>query len=443
MLAVLLIVIAGVTVLIMLEMNSKVHEEQEKTGWIDTHRFLGYLFLVLFAFMLAFMVFKVGSFREDMPIPVTILALLLIPLIMIKVVIARQKTQISTKLILLGTAIFGLSFGLTGITAKYHASHGWDFPSLFLTNVGSKDMESVEPGQIIMSRKCNKCHSLERVYTTAVADWSPTVNKMAALDYPNITSSEVKEIVDYLNQQQARRKQQKLQSDTERGRKLVSSKCTHCHTLDRVFRADMNEQRWNETIDDMVKIMGIPDYLSAQDKRDIVSFLSHRREERRELWAGTENEQPIKATDGVRGLISQKCSAGCHALDRVLRTKKTREEWAETISSMIEITGDTEYLSAKEKEQIINFLSLPPEQRGKKQEDADAQPKSSRLDHPLVNSKCGGCHTLERVHQAEKSKEEWEKTVNSMAQGTGDPNYLSEQEKKDIVTIISSWEVVK
>ncbi|MCW5201117.1 hypothetical protein VU07_04900 [Desulfobulbus sp. F4] len=265
---------------------------------------------------------------------------------------------------------------------------------------------------------------------------------MAEFDYPNITSSEVRQVVEYLNQHQERRR---LLTEAERGRKLLASKCAHCHPLDRVFIADMNEQRWNETIDDMVKIMGDPNYLSPQEKKEIVNFLSRRRKERRELWMGTERERSAVA-DGGKSLIARKCSAGCHALDRVLRPnpKKTRQEWLETINSMIEITGNPEYLSAEEKEQIINFLLLPAERRSKTLENkTDAQQKSSSADHPLINKKCGACHSLDRVHQVEKSKEEWEKTVSNMAEGTGDPNYLTEQEKKEIITIISSWEVLK
>jgi hypothetical protein len=147
--------------------------------------------------------------------------------------------------------------------------------------------------------------------------------------------------------------------------------------------------------------------------------------------------------DGVRSLVIRKCSAGCHAADRYLRLEKPREAWAETINSMIEITGNPEYLSAEEKEQIINFLSLPPTQRGNKQDEKGGVQPTASADTPLVSSKCGRCHTLERVYQAKKSSEEWAETVNKMAQGTGNPNYLSEQEKKDIITIISSWKMVE
>jgi len=446
MLAVMLVVIAGVTVLIMLEMNSKADKDQEeKSGWFAVHRFLGYLFLVLFAVMLAYMVFSSGGFQADVSLtgpsmPAIVVALLLIPLIMIKVAIARRRSQISAKLILLGTAIFGLSFGLTAITAKYYALNGGGF-KYAISKDGEKEVVSVEPGQSVMTRKCSKCHSLERIYTRASDDWMPTVRKMAELDYPNITSADVKQIVEYLNQHQER---SVTINTAERARKLIASKCGICHSLDKVYGADMSGQRWSETVDDMIKIVSDPEYLSEKEKQDIVNFLSSRQPRGKLESRPADNSLlSTEELDDVRRLIAQKCSAGCHALDRVLAVKyETAEEWTETVNSMIEISGDPDYLSEKQKQQIIDFLSRRRQEAPGKNEDA-ARPKSSSADHPLVSRKCGSCHDLERVHQAEKTKTEWMETVSNMAENTGDPNYLSEQEKQDIITIISSWEVMK
>jgi mono/diheme cytochrome c family protein len=437
MLAVLLVVIAGVTVLIMLEMNnSKADDDKDgKSGWFAVHRFLGYLFLVLFAIMLAYMVFSAGGLQTDMSLagpsmPAIIVALLLIPLIMIKVAIARRRSHISTKLILLGTAIFGLSFGLTAITAKYYASA---VDSQYLIPYsGENEQVIVEPGQNVMARKCSKCHSLERIYISAVSDWLPTVRKMAERDYPNITNADVKQIVEYLNQQKERSGSDKA----ERARQLISSKCGICHSLDKVYGPDLNEHRWSEIINDMIRIVGDPDYLSEQEKQDIVSFLSSR---------PPRPVAPPTTPPPVEPLAAKKCgsSAGCHAFERVLRVQpKTEEEWTETVSSMIEITGDPNYLTNEEKQEIIKFLIRPQKEKPIKGEDA-ARPKSSSVDHPLVSRKCGHCHDLERVHQADKTKEEWADTVSNMAENSGDQNYLSEQEKQDIITIISSWEVMK
>lgn len=433
MLAVLLVVIAGVTVLIMLEMNSSQQEPGGRSGCPFFKRVLGYLFLVLFAALLACMVFQAGNLHENMPAPIMILALLLVPLIMIKVVIARQQARISTKLLLLGTAIFALSFGLTGMAAKYYAQHDDRLKSGLLLSDAEQNM-GIEPGQAIMSKKCSKCHSLERIYTTSMTDWSPIVSRMASFDASNISSTEVKHIAKYLNQLE--------ESKLKRARKLISAKCVICHALDKIFIAELNARRWREIVDEMIKIVGDPSYLNDEEKGIIISFLGSG-QGRVMMSAGDgnqlEGDGPTELA-GVRKLISRKCSAGCHALERVLRPVKSREEWTETVNSMVEMTGDPEYLSAPEKQQIIDFLSLPPDER---RSGPAAEPPLARLEHPLLKEKCQHCHSLHVVEQAEKNADEWVQTVSEMAENSGDPNYLSEQEKQDIITIISSWEVIQ
>jgi len=55
-----------------------------------------------------------------------------------------------------------------------------------------------------VTRKCSKCHSLERVYRAFKSDesWAKTINKMALLDSPNITSFDVKQVLNFLRAQQ-------------------------------------------------------------------------------------------------------------------------------------------------------------------------------------------------------------------------------------------------
>jgi uncharacterized membrane protein len=267
---------------------------------------------------------------------------------------------------------------------------------------------------------------------------------MAGFD-PNISDSDVKLITEYLNQL---RRQVPQRTAIERGRDLVTAKCSKCHSLDKVFSANMDADRWAETVDDMIKIMGLPDFISEQEKKDIVKFLVDRRRERREMWSKSKPSEDFsdERINKIRGLVARKCSAGCHALDRVLRSRleKSREQWAETINSMIEITGDPDFLSEQEKKDIIDYLSQPQNEEEPSEE--SAQLRSSSISHPLVARKCGACHDLSRVHQAVKSKEEWAATVKNMAahaKQNGENNFLSEQDQKDIVTIISSWEVQK
>ncbi|CAK8723468.1 hypothetical protein GCAAIG_13270 [Candidatus Electronema halotolerans] len=442
MLAVLLLVIAAVTVLIMLEMNSKMEIREPTDNRSAFRNALGSVFLFLFAGLLAYLIFTAGSFEEtvaaDSPqLLYIILALLLVPLLVIRAVIARRKAQISTRLLLLGISLFALSFGLTGIAAKYYALHEGGLSELL--NAADSNIVSVETGQAVLSKKCSKCHSLERVYTTSTTDWSATVTKMAGFD-PNISESDIKLISEYLNQL---RKTVPQRTSVERGRDLVNVKCNKCHSLDKVFSVDMTPDRWAETVEYMMKIMGLPDFISEQEKEDIIAFLADRKL-KPSSTVTTAGDMSDDEMNEARRLVARKCSAGCHALDRVLRSRfeKSREQWVETINSMIEITGDPDFLSEKERKIILDYLSHPMTE----EENGNGQASSFGVAHPLVSRKCGACHNLERVQKATKSKEEWATTVKNMAaradqDSTGD--FLSKKDQEDIVTIISSWEVQK
>jgi mono/diheme cytochrome c family protein len=436
MLATLLVVIGGVTVLIMLEMTGKVRDSPRRKGWILIHRILGYLFLILFASMLVFMVVKAGGFQEELPARAMIhiiLALLLVPLIMIKVVIARRHAQLSTKLIMLGLAIFGLSFGLTGITAGYYALHRSDYKYSVLSDMDD-DLLNVEIGQKITNRKCSKCHSLERVYQSYKSDvaWSETINKMAELDYPNITNFDVKQIVGYLVQQQQKRQgEEKDKLRMEIGRSLVSKKCSICHNLDRIFGAKKREQEWAETISRMMATNAADDFLSEQEAEDIIYFLTHIRKEEPTV------DPPVDPPpDEVKALVARKCSAGCHALDRVLRVEKNEQEWLDTVDSMVEMTGDLNFLTSEEKKKIVHFLST---QKIDEKSNINVLHPDGAAIHPLLDNKCNVCHDLNRIQRVGRNEKEWEDIVNSMVESTGDPNYLSEQEKDKIINIISQW----
>lgn len=280
-LATLFVFTGGATVYIMLEMTGRTRDNTEKTGCIRAHKILGYLFISLFVIMLMFMIRKVAGLQEELTSRAVLhlsMALTLIPLIVIKVLVARRHPQLSAKLPLLGIAIFALSFTLTGITAGYYALHR---SNLTYTTISAQDNDvlDLELGKAIMNKKCSKCHSLERVYRAYKSEvgWTGTINKMAILDSPNITTFDVKQVLNYLVVQQKKRSLKSAFSlEAEIGRTLVSRKCSICHNLDRVFGARKNRRDWVATVSRMIRTMDDPEFLSNQEKSDIITFLSKR-----------------------------------------------------------------------------------------------------------------------------------------------------------------------
>ncbi len=282
LLAALFILLAGAAVLIMLEISGRTADHTKKTIWISVHKILGYLFISLFVLMLGFMINKVAGLQEELSpraVVHTILALILVPIILFKILIVRRHPRLTSLLPFLGIAIFTLSTGLTGITAGYYLLHK---SNLAYTTLSARDEGVLDPelGKAIMNKKCNKCHSMERIYRAFKSEkgWAGTVNKMAILDSPNISSFDIKQLLHYLTIQQKTRQARSSKSpEMEIGKTLISQKCNLCHNLDRIFAARKSKSEWSTTVARMIATMDDSEFLSNQEKTEIVSFLSKRK----------------------------------------------------------------------------------------------------------------------------------------------------------------------
>ena len=362
MLVALLLVIAGAAILVMIEMTGKKGDgQQEKKKRI--RRLFGYLLFFLFAVVVVLLLNNAGGFDYQGMMSVweavhIVLALLLLALILIKLFIIKLHVQSSFRLILIGTSIFGFIFVLIGVTIGYYIFNPPGFRSAAEVKMRWSS-RSIASDQNLMRRKCSKCHLLERIFLSSKdgKNWQQTVQRMAELDYPNISNVDVERITDYLIEQQQRRAKGTDRRRT--GKNLVSRKCGICHDLDRVFSANKTAREWEETIDNMIELLGVSNFLSPQEKNDIVMFLSSRQGSRVQSRVSSEAKR-------VEALVARKCSAGCHALDRVLRVEKNPLQWRETVESMEAMTGDPKFLSEQEKDIIIDWLlhrkqSLPLE----------------------------------------------------------------------------------
>lgn len=392
MLVALLLVIAGSTILVMIEKTGKEGEGQQKKRK-RIRRIFGYLLFFLFAVVVALLLNNAGGFDYQGMMSVweavhIVLALLLLALILIKLFLIKLHVQSSFRLILIGTVLFGFIFVLIGVTVGYYI-----FNSSETRAAGEMKMRwtlrTVASDQILMERKCSKCHSIERIFLSFKdgKDWQQTVQRMAELDYPNISKGDVERITDYLIEEQRRR--EKSTDRRKTGENLVSRKCRICHDLGRVFSANKTAQEWEETIDNMIELLGVSNFLSTQQKNDIILFLSSRQGSRIQSKLSSKAKM-------AEALVARKCSAGCHALDRVLRVEKDPQQWRETVESMEAMTGDPNFLSEQEEDIVINWLL----HRNR----PFLQEKMVNLEapedvHTLISSKCIACHDLEKFFQ--------------------------------------------
>src|SRR5262245_34016123 len=113
------VLLAAACVWLILESTSRGSSRERSGCFIAAHRFAGYTFIALFCVMVYYM----GSrLRSDAPtsgsatIHLT-LALVLAPLIFLKVLLARRYRTQSAVLMPLGGLIFVLSFVIVSITA--------------------------------------------------------------------------------------------------------------------------------------------------------------------------------------------------------------------------------------------------------------------------------------------------------------------------------------
>ncbi|WP_339136481.1 MAG: hypothetical protein WGN25_01190 [Candidatus Electrothrix sp. GW3-4] len=124
MLVALLLVIAGATLLVMIEMTGKNgNSQQEKKKKIL--RAFGYLLFFLFALVVALLLNNAGGFNYQGMMSVweavhIVLALLLLTLILIKLFLIKLHVQSSFRLVFLGTGLFGFIFVLIGVTIGYY-----------------------------------------------------------------------------------------------------------------------------------------------------------------------------------------------------------------------------------------------------------------------------------------------------------------------------------
>ena len=114
----LFVVLAGANVWVMLHASSRSGNDATRTRLIWAHRIGGYTFILLFCVFLYFMTLRLKGVSDELPARVILhilLALLLLPILLVKVLIARYYKQQSSVLLPLGVTIFALSLALVSM----------------------------------------------------------------------------------------------------------------------------------------------------------------------------------------------------------------------------------------------------------------------------------------------------------------------------------------
>ena len=273
------VVIGAINVWLILQASAQVRDAKASTRLIIAHRIGGYLFIALFCVMSYFMVSRLddgGSAPPSTMIHLT-LAMLLSPLLFVKVLIARYYKGYSSFLMPLGLTIFVLSFVLIGITAGPSLAHHARMQTVSLSAIDLPPAAiDINMAASTMERRCSKCHNLDRIVGARkdAKGWLATVNRMKALPNSGISEEDSRIIISYLASQM-KPKGSVAAASLEVARAVVDQRCGRCHSLDRVYKTTKTPEEWKATVDRMVAFAkGSGNAIQPGEDEQIIAYLS-------------------------------------------------------------------------------------------------------------------------------------------------------------------------
>src|SRR6516165_10324892 len=197
------IVLGAINVWLALESWAGVKAARTSSRMLTLHRIGGYIFIGLFCVTGYFMVARLRSGGADTSPTVNIhlaLAMILSPLLFIKVLIARYYKNQQGLLMPIGLTIFVLAFVLIASTT-----------GPYLARTSKVEQVSIDPGKVppveidlnqaseLVQKRCSKCHNLDRVVGARkdARGWLATVSRMRSIPGGGISETDANTIVSW------------------------------------------------------------------------------------------------------------------------------------------------------------------------------------------------------------------------------------------------------
>ena len=205
------------------------------------------------------------------------LAMVLSPLLFVKVLVARYYKSYHSLLMPIGLVIFVLSFVLIGITAGPYLAHQTRMQTVSLAAIDLPPAGiDINLAAATMEKRCSKCHNLDRIAGARkdARGWLATVNRMRTLPDSGISEADSRIIVSYLASQMAPTGAVGS-AGLEVARALVDQRCGRCHTLDRVYKTAETPEEWSATVTRMVSYAaGSAGAIQPGEDEQIIAYLS-------------------------------------------------------------------------------------------------------------------------------------------------------------------------
>jgi len=274
------VLVGAINVWLILQASARVRDAKASTRLIAAHRIGGYLFIAVFCVMGYFMVARLGDpgggTSPGTMIHMT-LAMVLSPLLFVKVLVARYYKNYHSFLLPIGLVIFVLSFVLIGITAGPYLAHQTRMQTVSLAAIDLPTAAiDMNLAAATMEKRCSKCHTLDRIAGARkdARGWLATVNRMRTLPDSGISEADSRIIVSYLASRMAPRGIPGS-ADQEVARALVDQRCGRCHTLDRVYKTAQTPEEWSATVARMVSYAaGSTGAIQPGEDQQIIAYLS-------------------------------------------------------------------------------------------------------------------------------------------------------------------------
>jgi ferredoxin-NADP reductase/mono/diheme cytochrome c family protein len=274
------VLVGAINVWVILQVSARVRDTKASTRLVAAHRIGGYLFIALFCVMGYFMLARLGDVSGGTSPGAIIhltLAMVLSPLLFVKVLIARYYKSYYSLLMPIGLVIFVLAFVLIGITAGPSLVHQARMQTVSLEAIDLPPASiDLNMAAATMEKRCSKCHNLDRIAGARkdARGWLTTVNRMKALPGSGISDEDSRIIVSYLASELAP-KGSMASASLEVGRALVDQRCGRCHSLDRVYKTAETPEEWRATVTEMVGFAdgGANAFHPGEDEQ-IIAYLS-------------------------------------------------------------------------------------------------------------------------------------------------------------------------
>jgi len=272
------VLLGGINVWLVLEAWSRVKAAKASTRMLALHRIGGYLFITLFCVMSYYMTARLRGRADNSP-TVTIhlgLAMVLSPLLFVKVLIARYYKNQHNLLMPIGLMVFVLAFVLIASTTGPYLVRSSRFELVSIPASAKSVTIDLNQASDLMQKRCSKCHNLDRVVGARkdAQGWVTTVNRMRAITGSGISEAEAQTIISYLASQNQPRGSEAA-AKMEVARALVDQRCGRCHSLDRVYKTVQTAEQWRATVTRMVEYAaGSAGALQRGEDQQIIDYLA-------------------------------------------------------------------------------------------------------------------------------------------------------------------------